>query len=74
MIKVAVPGGSSEGLGRAIVTAIQKYPGQLEVIVLSRESSQVPEWLQKAQVEVRKVDYNSESSLYEALQGVHTAS
>ncbi len=72
MIKVAVAGGTSPGLGRAVVTAIQEYPDQLDVIVLSRQSSQIPGWLQNARVEVRKVDYASEESLYEALHGVHT--
>lgn len=74
MITVAVAGGSSPGLGRAVVTAIQKRSDELEVVVLSRKSSQIPAWLQDTRVEVRKVDYTSEDSLFEALQGVHTVS
>lgn len=73
MITIAVAGDTSPGLGRAVVTAIQKCPDQLNIIILSRQSSQVPEWLQKAKVEVRKVNYASEDSLFEALHGVHPA-
>ena len=72
MITIAVAGGTSPGLGRSVVTAIQQYPDQLKAIVLSRESSKVPSWLQETNVEVRKVDYSSEDSLFAALQGVHT--
>jgi putative lipoic acid-binding regulatory protein len=72
MITVAVAGGTSPGLGRAVVTAIQEYPDKLQAIVLSRESSKIPEWLQQSGIEVRKVDYNSAESLYAALQGIHT--
>jgi hypothetical protein len=32
----------------------------------------VPEWLQKKGIEVRKVDYSSEDSLYAALKGIQT--
>ena len=74
MITIAVPGGTAPGLGRAVVTAIQQYPDQLKVIVLSRQGSTVPEWLKNSGVEVRKVDYSSQDSLYDALQGVHTVS
>jgi hypothetical protein len=72
MITVAVAGGTSPGLGRAVVTAVQQYPDQLQACVLSRESSIVPEWLQKKGIEVRKVDYSSEDSLYAALKGIQT--
>ncbi len=72
MITVAVAGGTAPGLGRAIVTAIQQYPDQLRVIVLSRQTSTVPSWLEESDIEVRKVDYSSRDSLYDALRGVHT--
>ncbi|KAH7092320.1 hypothetical protein FB567DRAFT_235860 [Paraphoma chrysanthemicola] len=72
MITIAVAGGTSPGLGRAVVTAIQDYPDKLHAVVLSRKSSAVPQWLQETGIEVRKVDYNSEDSLFAALQGVHT--
>lgn len=71
MITVAVPGGTSSGLGRAVVTALKQYD-EITPVVLSRQSSSVPQWLKVAGVEVRKVDYSSEESLYNALQGVHT--
>lgn len=74
MITIAVAGGSSPGLGRAVVSAIREYPSQLEVIVLSRQTSESPDWLRDAEIEVRKVDYASEDSLFKALQGVHTVS
>lgn len=74
MITIAVAGGTSLGLGRAVVTAIQQYPDQLKAVVLSRKSSNVPAWLEETDIEVRKVDYSSEDSLYNALQGVHTVS
>ncbi|KAH7356033.1 hypothetical protein BKA66DRAFT_474373 [Pyrenochaeta sp. MPI-SDFR-AT-0127] len=72
MITIAVAGGSSSGLGRSIVRAIQQYPDQLRAVVLSRQSSKVPAWLEETGIEVRKVDYSSEDSLYDALQGIHT--
>jgi uncharacterized protein YbjT (DUF2867 family) len=72
MITVAIPGGTSPGLGRSILEAIQEHPKELHPVVLSRKSSQTPDWLKKLDIEVRKVDYSSEDSLVEALQGVHT--
>lgn len=71
MITVAVPGGTSPGLGRAVVTALKQY-ADITPVVLSRQASQIPQWLKEAGVEVRRVDYTSEESLYNALQGVHT--
>lgn len=73
-IKVAVAGGTAPQLGRAIVTAIQDYPDQLQAIVLTRLSSKIPLWLQKLNVEIRRVDYMSEDSLLDALKDVHTVS
>lgn len=72
MITVAVAGGTSAGLGRSILTALSKYPDKLKGVVLGRATSRTPRWLEDMGVEVRKVDYKSEDSLFEALQGVHT--
>lgn len=72
MLTIAVAGGTSPGLGRSVVTAILQKHDQLKPIVLSRKSSKTPVWLKDAGVEVRRVDYGSEESLFDALQGVHT--
>ncbi|KAF2005676.1 NAD(P)-binding protein [Amniculicola lignicola CBS 123094] len=72
MITIAIAGGTSPGIGRAIVTAIQKYPTQLKPIIISRSASPTPAWLQNTDIEVRKVEYTSEDLLFKALQGVHT--
>ncbi|KAF9692919.1 hypothetical protein EKO04_009081 [Ascochyta lentis] len=72
VIKVAVAGGTAPQLGRAIVTAIQDYPDQLQAVVLTRPGSNIPLWLEKLNVEIRRVDYASEDSLADALQDVHT--
>jgi uncharacterized protein YbjT (DUF2867 family) len=72
MITVAVAGGTSPGLGRSILEAIKQHPNHLHPIVLSRKSSKTPTWLESLEIEVRRVDYASEESLVEALQGVHT--
>lgn len=71
-IKVAIAGGTAPQLGRAIVTGIQDYPDQLQAIVLTRPSSEIPPWLENLNVEIRRVDYMSEPSLVEALEDVHT--
>jgi hypothetical protein len=73
-IKVAIAGGTALQLGKAIVSAMQDYTDQLEAIVLTRPSSKIPEWLEKLNVEVRRVDYMSEDCLVKALQDVHTVS
>jgi uncharacterized protein YbjT (DUF2867 family) len=73
MVFVAVAGGTSPGLGRAVLEALLDNASHTP-IVLSRSSSKTPQWLQELGVEVRKVDYQSEESLVHALQGVHTAS
>jgi uncharacterized protein YbjT (DUF2867 family) len=70
---VAVPGGSSPGLGRSIVKALLES-GEHTPIVLSRSSSQTPDWLAELRVEVRKVDYTDVESLVKGLGGVHTVS
>jgi hypothetical protein len=71
-IKVGIAGGTAPQLGKAIVTAMQDYTDQLEAIVLTRPSSKIPEWLEKLNVEVRRVDYMSKDSLVKVLQDVHT--
>lgn len=71
-IKVAIAGGTAPQLGKAIVTAIQDYPGQLQAVVLTRSSSRIHEWLENLDVEIRRVDYMSEDSLADALKDVHT--
>ena len=73
-LKVAIAGGTAPQLGRAIVTAIQDYPDQLQAIVLTRPGSKTPLWLEKLSVEIIRVDYMSEDSLVEALKDVHTVS
>lgn len=70
--KVAVAGGTAPQLGQAIVTAIQDYPDLLQAIVLTRPNSKIPQWLEKLEVEIRRVDYMSEDSLVDALEDVHT--
>jgi hypothetical protein len=73
MVVVAVAGGTGPGLGRNITLALAKNPNH-KVIVLSREASKTPEWVQEHGIELRKVDYTSDSSVKTALQGVHTVS
>jgi uncharacterized protein YbjT (DUF2867 family) len=68
---IAVAGGTGSGLGRSIVTSLAANPNH-QVVVLSRSSSTTPKWIEELGVEVRKVDYDSEQSLKEALKGVHT--
>ncbi|ORY07010.1 hypothetical protein BCR34DRAFT_604013 [Clohesyomyces aquaticus] len=72
MITVAVAGGTSPAVGRAILAGLQNYPSQILPVVLSRATSEIPKWLLDMQIETRKVDYTSGESLTSALQGVHT--
>ncbi|KAL6408103.1 uncharacterized protein AUP68_08476 [Ilyonectria robusta] len=78
MPTLALAGGTSPSLGRAIVTAVfadQKlFPWNL--VILSR-SSHAPAWLRAVDQEARRhtirvVDYSSLKSLTNALNGVHT--
>jgi uncharacterized protein YbjT (DUF2867 family) len=71
MVHVAVAGGTGPGLGRCIVTVLASNPN-LKVRILSRASSKPPKWTEELGVEIRKVNYQSEPSLKEALEGVHT--
>jgi hypothetical protein len=68
MVLIAIVGGTSPTLGRAIVTSIQKTPNSC--IILSRHSANAPKT--KYGAEVRLVDYEDPKSLAEALRGVHT--
>lgn len=72
MITVAVAGGTSPGLGRSILEALNEQKNHIHPIVLGRKSSSAPEWLKKIGIDVRRVNYLSETSLDEALKGVHT--
>jgi uncharacterized protein YbjT (DUF2867 family) len=73
MPHVAIPGGTSPGLGRSIVTALSRNPANT-VTVLSRETSATPQWLSDLDVEVKKVDYADEDGLVLALRGSDTVS
>ncbi|KAF1962280.1 hypothetical protein CC80DRAFT_499681 [Byssothecium circinans] len=74
MIIVAVAGWTSPGLGRSILEVLAGKPDRLRPIVLSRKSSTTPKWLEDMDTEVKKVGLTEETSLVEALRGVHTAS
>ncbi|KIW05324.1 uncharacterized protein PV09_03845 [Verruconis gallopava] len=67
---IAIAGGSSQ-LGAAILTALLET-GTFRPVVLSRESSKTPAWLEALPVEVRRVNYLSYESCTTALAGVHT--
>lgn len=71
MVIVAIAGGTSPGLGRSILCALQKHPDHTP-IVLSRQFSTTPKWLEDMSIEVRRVDYESQESLVTALKDVHT--
>ncbi|KAI8682389.1 hypothetical protein LRP88_14479 [Fusarium phalaenopsidis] len=78
MPTLAIAGGTSSGLGRAIVTALlsSQRHSLWNAVILSR-SEKVPLWLRAidkhgALTQVRAVDYLSIESLAEALKGVHT--
>lgn len=73
---VAIAGGTSKGLGRSLTKAIiAAYPdGRWKPIILSR-TNKISDWasqLLPSSFEVRAVDYNSPSSLDNALKDCHT--
>ncbi|KAL4770670.1 NmrA-like family protein [Aspergillus nidulans var. acristatus] len=75
---LALAGGTSPSLGRAIVTALLAAPhgSRWKTVILSR-STERPLWLRavdpdEVRVEVRAVDYLSVESLASALSGAHT--
>ncbi|CAG8908677.1 unnamed protein product [Penicillium egyptiacum] len=77
MPTLALPGGTSPSLGRAIVAAViaKKPASPWNVVILSR-SSRIPTWLQaidpqSTHTTIRTVDYLSVESLAAALHDVH---
>ncbi|KAJ4251370.1 hypothetical protein NW762_011351 [Fusarium torreyae] len=78
MPTLAIAGGTSPSLGRAIITALLSSPRTTswEAIILSR-NTKLPLWLNAideagARTRVRAVDYLSVESLQDALKDVHT--
>lgn len=78
MPTLALPGGTSPSLGRAIVAAIiaNRRTSSWKIVILSR-SSRAPTWLRAIDQEstrttIRTVDYLSVESLVAALKGIHT--
>jgi uncharacterized protein YbjT (DUF2867 family) len=71
MTVIAVVGGTG-CLGSNVTKACAANPKH-KVIVVSRETSKVPEWLEQLKnVEVRQADYSSDESLKNVLQGIDT--
>jgi uncharacterized protein YbjT (DUF2867 family) len=78
MPTLAIAGGTSASLGRAITTALlsAQHHDPWHAVILSR-SSRIPGWLRAidqdgARTQIRAVDYLSVESLTTALEGVHT--
>ena len=78
MPTLALAGGASPSLGRAIITALlsSQASTQWNAIILSR-NSRIPLWLRAidqdgARTRIHAVDYLSTESLTTALKGVHT--
>lgn len=78
MPTLAIAGGTSASLGRAIVTALlsSQRHSLWNAVILSR-SEKVPLWLRaidkdNTRTQVRAVDYLSVDSLAQALKGTHT--
>lgn len=78
MNTLALAGGTSASLGRAIVSAIlaNQQSKSWNIVILSR-STRTPTWLRALDPEaqrhtIKAVDYASISSLASALEGVHT--
>lgn len=78
MPTLALPGGTSASLGRAIVSAVlaKQALNPWNIAILSR-STRTPTWLRALDPEAQRhtilaVDYSSVDSLKTALQGVHT--
>ncbi|KAF2800523.1 hypothetical protein K505DRAFT_320410 [Melanomma pulvis-pyrius CBS 109.77] len=78
MPTLALAGGTSPGLGRAIVSTLLSSSNhhQWDVVILSR-NSRAPLWLRAidqdgARTHIRPVDYLSVESLTTALKGIHT--
>ncbi|RMJ03639.1 hypothetical protein CDV36_014829 [Fusarium kuroshium] len=78
MPTLAIAGGTSASLGRAIVTALlsSQRHSLWNTVILSR-SQKVPLWLRAidkdgSRTQIRAVDYLSTDSLRQALKGAHT--
>lgn len=76
MPTLAIAGGTSASLGRAITTALLQNANQWNAIILSR-TIRVPTWLraidpESTRTQIRAVDYLSTESLRTALKGVDT--
>ncbi|KAH7139051.1 hypothetical protein B0J11DRAFT_588692 [Dendryphion nanum] len=76
MPTLAIAGGTSASLGRAITTALLQNANQWNAVILSR-TSRVPTWLRavdpdSARTQICAVDYMSTKSLQAALKGVDT--
>ena len=72
MVLVAIAGGTSPTLGKAIIKAI-KDGDRHEVVVLSRTNPKSTRgWACGQNFNVRVVDYGSIASLSQGLEGVHT--
>lgn len=78
MPTLAIAGGTSPSLGRAITIALLSSPrtSSWNVVILSR-SARVPLWLQAVDPDgertgIRVVDYHDQESLTSALKDVHT--
>ncbi|KAJ5844972.1 hypothetical protein N7534_008641 [Penicillium rubens] len=77
MPTLAIAGGTSAGLGRAIVTAvISSEQSSWNIVILSRNPS-APLWLRAidkdgTSAQIHPVNYHSVDSLAAALNGVHT--
>ncbi|OAL44867.1 hypothetical protein IQ07DRAFT_684702 [Pyrenochaeta sp. DS3sAY3a] len=73
---LAIAGGTSASLGRAITTALLQDTYQWNAVILSR-TIRVPTWLravdpESARTQIRAVDYMSNDSLKKALKDVDT--
>lgn len=78
MLTLAIAGGTSPSLGRAITTSLLSSPNTSfwNVVILSR-SAQIPLWLRAIdeegkRTEIRVVDYHDLESLTSALKDIHT--
>jgi uncharacterized protein YbjT (DUF2867 family) len=81
MPHITIPGGTSLGLGRSIVTALSQHPSN-KITILSRKTSPTPQWLTEftdkdamgKRVEIVGVDYYDEGDLVKVLRGVDIVS
>ncbi|CAP85907.1 hypothetical protein EN45_056420 [Penicillium chrysogenum] len=70
---IAIAGGTSPTLGFSIVSALLATDGRYTPVILSRETTiSKKQSLAQNEVEVRYVDYHSQTSLVTALKGIDT--